>query len=402
MASAASSLRPGHGISVAIAGPANPADLADLLDPVHREVATSMAGLGGRPVNNLVRALVDLGVSVDLVTLSPDVGFAELSGGGLRILVGNYRSRHRARDFFRAERQQVRLMLDASEAKVIHAHWTYEFALGALETKSRGILVQAHDAPFTILRRALDPYRIVRTAMAAAVRARSCRLLCVSPYLASRWRREMLFRGPIGILPNVVPTAPVRVEEVSPRRGPIILDVSDAGSNKNVSALIRAMTYVLDKFPAARCRLVGPGLDTASGLAREASALRVRDAIDFVGAVPPEAVSDEYRKACVFAHPSLEESFGMSAAEAMSHSLPVVAGKKSGALPWLLAGGKAGALVDVRQPAEIASAICRILADENLQRVLGGSARERVRVEFGPEKIASRAMGLYEQVEALT
>jgi glycosyltransferase involved in cell wall biosynthesis len=399
---ATSSLRPDRGISVVIAGPANPADLADLLDPVHSEVATSMVGLGGRPVNNLVRALVNLGVSVDLVTLSPDVGFAELSGEGLRIRVGNYRSRHRARDFFRAERKQVRLMLDASEAKVIHAHWTYEFAVGALETKSRGVLVQAHDAPLTILRRALDPYRLVRTAMAAAVGARSSRLLCVSPYLASRWRREMLFRGPIEILPNVVPTAPVKAEEGSPPRDPIILDVSDAGSIKNVSALIHAMTHVLKSYPTARCRLVGPGLDTASALAREASALRVSDAIEFIGAVPAQTVSDEYRKACVFAHPSLEESFGMSAAEAMSHSLPVVAGSKSGALPWLLAGGAAGALVDVNQPADIASAICRILADQNLQRVLGAAGRERVRGEFGPEKIALRAVALYKQIEAVT
>jgi len=61
--------------------------------------------------------------------------------------------------------------------------------------------------------------------------------------------------------------------------------------------------------------------------------------------------------------PSFEEGFGMTALEAMTVGVPVVAANR-GALPEVL--GDAGALVDPDEPAAIAGAIERFLDDDAL------------------------------------
>jgi len=61
------------------------------------------------------------------------------------------RPRHRALDLFAAERAGVRQAMEEDPCDLIHAQWTYEFALAALAT-GQPTLVTAHDAPWRVLR----------------------------------------------------------------------------------------------------------------------------------------------------------------------------------------------------------------------------------------------------------
>lgn len=70
------------------------------------------------------------------------------------------------------------------------------------------------------------------------------------------------------------------------------------------------------------------------------------------------------QKADLFIHPSLEESFGLVLIEAMISKTPVIGGKCSGAVPWVLHEGKAGLLADVTNPEDIASKALELLEDE--------------------------------------
>ena len=391
--------------TVVIVGPSSPRELAAWLNDVDSERALAVPGLGGSPVNNYVRALLEAGEAVELVTLAPELEEPfTLDGPRLRILAGPYRTRarDRARDFFRAERRQVEALVDQTSGRVVHAIWTYEFALGALASRGRSTVVTTQDAPFTILRYHPDLYRAMRTALAIATRLRAARLVANSPYLASAWRRQMLYRRSIPVVPNVVwpPPAPPRTTHPVGDDAPIILDVSQQGALKNVSALVRAMPRILSWHAGARLRLVGHGLTDASALAVLAEGLGIRDSVEFLGALGSDAVHDAYAGATVFVHASLEESFGMSVAEAMSHGLPIVACAGAGAIPWVLGEGCAGLLVDARRPEEIADAVCRLLDDRPLRVRLGTAAIQRAGSTFSPAAVVAASLQVYEDVEA--
>jgi glycosyltransferase involved in cell wall biosynthesis len=381
--------------SIAIVGPSSPRELAIHLTGADRKTALAQPGLGGRPVNNLVSALIDAGTCVELVTLAPELtDCLALQGPRLSVLAAPYRARHRARDLFRAERRHIERLLAQTSAPVVAAQWTYEFALGALTRGHRPTLVVARDLPLTILRYSPDPYRIIRTLLAAATRMRATQLVANSPYTASAWRRQMLYRREIPVVPNVVMPATAASNGSSDNRAPVILDVTEHGRLKNAHSLIRAMTAVLSAYPEARLRLVGPGLTRSSPEAQLADRLGVGHAIEFRGRLDGDKVAAEYATATIFVHPALEESFGMTVGEAMSHGLPVIGGVSAGAVPWLLDHGRAGLLVDARYPEAIAAAVCRLIGEPTLRDRLAAAALRRVQETFSPSVIATQWLRL--------
>src|SRR4051794_38653842 len=205
---------------VALAGPATPGELRDLVDlDAGRPLPV---GLGGSPVNALGRALVEEGHRVTLATLSPDVRtVASFTGPSLSMICLPWRVRaaERGRDLFRVERMELGRALKHSGAAVVHSHWTSEYAWAALSTGLPS-LVTVHDAPVTILRHHPDVYRLIRLAMAVRVRASGVAMSAVSPYAADRWRREMLDRRHVTVVPNIAPTvaaASTRIDDSSAR-----------------------------------------------------------------------------------------------------------------------------------------------------------------------------------------
>jgi glycosyltransferase involved in cell wall biosynthesis len=379
---------------VVITGPVSPADIADLLAGPDLTLARSIPGYRGVPASDIVRALVGLGVHVEVVTCATEVEEPmELRGPALRLLVAprRERARDRARDLFRQERQAMGALLRETQTDVIHALWTYEFAWAALDT-GRPVLVTAQDAPLTILRHIRDPYRAVRTTMAYIVRARIRNLTAVSPYLAHRWRREMLYRRPIAVIPNIATRLATDTQDTE--RSAVLLDVSDGGPLKNVAALIEAFVLLKADGRDVVLELAGPGLGQDDRLAEATREQGRADGIRFRGTLDRSATGSALARATIFIHPSREESFGVSVAEAMNAGLPVVAGRRAGALPWVL--GDAGVLVDVERPAEIAEAIRRLLDDVDRSRRLGERGRRRALDCFGPEIVANAYLEAYE------
>lgn len=381
---------------IAMLAPATPSALAHHLSPTDAERARGLVGLGGTPITTLVEALLADGHQVDLLTLDRGVtGLVELAGGRLRIAVGGYRprARDRARDLFAAERGTLAAMLAASPADVVHAHWTYEFAWAALAC-GRPLVVTAHDAPMTVLRHMPDAYRLARTAMAWRVRLGRFVLTAVSPVTAAMWRREMLYRREVLVTPNAVPPS---TRDDGPAARPFAaryVTVANATPLKNVAALLEAFPAVAERVPDATLTLIGPGLEPDGELARRARGIR---GVNFVGPCPHEAVLARLRGADVLVHPSHEESFGMVVVEAMALGLPVVGGRRSGALPWMIGGSDGcGLLVDVTSPSALSAAMLALAKDERLRLLLARRAVARAQDTFAPGAVATSYISAYE------
>jgi glycosyltransferase involved in cell wall biosynthesis len=101
-------------------------------------------------------------------------------------------------------------------------------------------------------------------------------------------------------------------------------------------------------------------------------------------------VSDQhliYRQMDICIMPSCAaESFGMVAAEASAHELPVVA-SRIGGLPEIVDSGVTGFLVEPDAPEELARVIETLIRNPARARAMGAAGRERVFANFTVEKM---------------
>lgn len=364
------------------------------------EWPTEMAGV---PVPLLAESLLRLGHQVHVVTASPGLKESwhrEAQNFALTVVPYRARPRDRALDLFKHEREHVAAVIAETEADVIHAHWTYEFAGGAIQAgRSTPLLVTAHDSPFTVFRHMPDPYRFFRLLTAISVRRQLPTLSAVSPYLADKWRKHMMYKNQIPVVPNISPFELADERRQPALRGSFnILEIANDSPLKNVSSLISAFAYVIRRFPEARLRLIGPGLDSEGQLATRARSAGLHNGVDFLGQCDREQVLAELDSAAIFAHASLEESQPMCLLEAMSRSVPVVAGRYSGGTKWSLDDGSAGTLTDVTNPPVFAQAIIDTLVRPEERERVAQRGRELIVTRYAGEAVARKYLDLYETI----
>jgi len=388
-------------MKVAIAGQISLRQLADLLD----QPAAVPKGLGGTPPLPEVRALIARGHNVSLVTLDPDLtSEVVLRGDRLTVYVGPFRRRHAARDGFKLERQFVAETLLRCRPNVVHAHWTYEYALGALAT-GLPTVVTAHDAPLVILRHHLPTTRggplfaqvpvsahfLIRTTMAALVASRTKRLIAVSPYVEHHFRHALRYRGEITMIPNMMPSIsrrPVSPIEHPPNEGIRFLTIlSSWGPLKNGTAAIEAFAQVRAGLYHASLHMIGHGLGPGGPAESWAVERGLADGITFIGPLPHDRVLDSLATADILVHPSLEESFGMAIAEAQLAGVAVIGGAHSGGVPWTLDYNRAGRLVDVRSTSSLAGAMRELALDSATRSRLARAGADLARQRHDPERL---------------
>jgi glycosyltransferase involved in cell wall biosynthesis len=106
--------------------------------------------------------------------------------------------------------------------------------------------------------------------------------------------------------------------------------------------------------------------------------------ITLVGERPAHAVAHAYRAADAFVLPSFHEGYGMAYAEAMAHGLPVI-GTVAGAIPETVPRA-AGLLVPLGDPAALARALRRVIAEPALAaRLAAGSRAAGARLPEWPQ-----------------
>ncbi|WP_313701512.1 glycosyltransferase family 4 protein [Achromobacter sp.] len=130
---------------------------------------------------------------------------------------------------------------------------------------------------------------------------------------------------------------------------------------------------------------------------------RVRAAGDVASRVtlvdPTPDVGQYFNAADIYAHPTLNDSYGMAPLEAMSHGLPVIVSSPvyCGFAQYLTAGKDALILQDPRDGAQLAQALESLGSDPELRKALTSRGLEIARDQSW-ETVASRYEALYEQV----
>jgi glycosyltransferase involved in cell wall biosynthesis len=180
--------------------------------------------------------------------------------------------------------------------------------------------------------------------------------------------------------------------QVPAARQDLVLFVGALQRRKNLVRLVKAF----ETLPASwRLALAGAqdGYGAGETLAAvEASSCRNRiEVLGYVSRVELEAL---FRKARIFAFPSLDEGFGMPVLDAMAHGVPVVTSNRS-ALPE--AAGDAAVLVDPQDIDALAGALRRLAADPVLAEDLARRGRERA-AQFPWESAVAKTWAVYDEL----
>ena len=173
---------------------------------------------------------------------------------------------------------------------------------------------------------------------------------------------------------------------------PLVLTCARLDAQKGHRVLLDAAA----QLPGVRFALAGDGPERAA-LELHAERVGVRDRVAFLGRrddVP------ELLAACdVFALPSLYEGSSLAVLEAMAAGRAVVS-SRIGGTDELIGDGHSGLLVPPGDPAALAQALRRVIADDALRARLGARARERARREFDAEAATRAVTRIYEEVLA--
>jgi glycosyltransferase involved in cell wall biosynthesis len=165
---------------------------------------------------------------------------------------------------------------------------------------------------------------------------------------------------------------------------------------KGIRFLLEAAAQLKPQYPDLKIVLAGDGFERPS-LVQLAQELGIGADVTFLGWVPNADLPPYYRAAAVSVIPSLEEGFGIPAAEAMGCEVAVVA-SDAGGLPEVVENGVTGLVVPRGDSAALAQAIGSLLADPDRRRQMGQAGRARALRLFDWDRSAEQFEELYREV----
>jgi len=176
----------------------------------------------------------------------------------------------------------------------------------------------------------------------------------------------------------------------------VLLTVSRLVAKKNVDSVLRALPEVIKHVPNVFYLIAGDGEERVH-LEELTDKLELRSYVCFLGYIENSQLPSLYCASDVFVMPSYVETFGISFLEANACEVPVIAGRSEGGVNAVI-DQETGLLVDPHNINEIAEAIIRLLADQDLARNFSENGRRRVEREFSWEKVGERLEDYLTQV----
>lgn len=227
---------------------------------------------------------------------------------------------------------------------------------------------------------------------------RTSTIVCVSSTEADEGRRVLGSRAPLHVIENGVDMDALDASGPAADRtkDPLLVVVGRLARQKGQDIAIRALAEM--SHPDARLRLVGEGPE-GTRLRVLAGSLGVADRVEFVGrtdALP------HLRAADVVVVPSRWEGLSLTLLESMGLGCAVVASPGGSAAALAESGRIVNGDSDPEVARELARACDELLADPQLRRDLGKSARERARVRHSLDRVKADHARLWDGLTEVT
>lgn len=168
--------------------------------------------------------------------------------------------------------------------------------------------------------------------------------------------------------------------------------------NYGLEYLIEAFALVLKRLKGIRINLLIVGSGSLElELKEKAQKLGVQAEVVFTGYISPPEIPAYQNMLSIAVFPSLSESFGVSAVEAMACEKPVIVSNVGG-LPEVVENNVTGLIVPPANTEKLAEAIETLVRDEQLRIKFGKQGRQRVEKLYNWENNLDSMIHIYEEV----
>ncbi len=206
----------------------------------------------------------------------------------------------------------------------------------------------------------------------------------------------------IEVIPNFVDTRVFKPSEGSPlkarfapRGEKLLAHVSNFRKVKNVGAVVDVFAGVSAVLPS-RLLLIGDGPEMG-GVRRQITQHGLDDQVEFLGQV--DNLEDILPAADLLLLPSLHESFGLVALEAMACGVVPLATDQGGAGEFIQDGFN-GFLRDPLDIEGMVLAAVKVLGDDQLRHEMAEEARRDAAADFGVSCVVKQYLDLYDSLLA--
>jgi len=347
------------------------------------------------PISDLAISLIELGHDVTVIGIvgAADSVLSMKTENGVKLIYvpGRRQEKLKAITFYSVERKSILSQIASARPDVVHAHWTYEYALAAQDSGLPHVIT-VHDEPWEILRDFRNLYFFLRLLIAIRVRSRSSEnFVFVSEYIRSLWNQRMFATGG-EVIPNMNRLSIVKSNQSA--RLNHVITVGNTNRRKNIRGLLAAWQMALLINPNLRLHIVGPGLGAGDSLAKEFDSKFEFGQVTWHGPVGRRDLSNLYSRCKVLVHPSLHESFGLIYLEAFASNLGIITFAKSGSATEVV--GNAGLILEDDSPKSLSDAILNLTANQTLLNQLTENGKSRL-AQYSSSIVTPMYISLYER-----
>jgi L-malate glycosyltransferase len=294
-------------------------------------------------------------------------------------------------------------VIEAEKLDILHVHYAMPHATSAyLAQKMVGedkikYVTTLHGTDITLVGSHSSFYKITKFSI-----ENSNGITCVSNYLKKSTEEIFKIKKDMRVIYNFIDTARYKRESLDmenvdflshiKKGDKVISHISNFRPVKKIQNIIKAFCKISREIQS-KLLLVGEGPEAARCKIM-VEKLKLEDKVFFLGRydniIPVLSASDLYML------PSKSESFGLSALEALSCSVPVI-GTNTGGLSEVVIDGQCGYLCDPDDIKTLASRAIEILCSEELAKKMSGEARKRAQL-FDSSIIVPKYLNFYNEV----
>jgi glycosyltransferase involved in cell wall biosynthesis len=161
------------------------------------------------------------------------------------------------------------------------------------------------------------------------------------------------------------------------------------------SDLFKAFSILSIEYENIELVVVGDG-ECREKYEHQIQNLGIQDKVRMIGRVQNEDVPKYLNEMDIFVLPSIEDSFGVAAVEAMACGTPVIV-SDAGGLQEVVIEGETGYIVPMKNPEKLALAMEKLLIDKDLQLKFSTNGVQHVTENYDWKENANRMLGFYKK-----